>query len=292
MSSSFLVLEGGKTVTNLAFAREVSPFLFGESVCSAVSGLALGDLSGSLPVKNSAKSFVICKIMPASPAIAVGYTEIYVAVLSIIASKCATVDPQETELVAACSKFKEGVIHLKTYVSALNEILPVSADLTPLPNVPTIAPDSNSQLSAEILRGYQLLKGGDKWHTTSFEDDTLTQSFYSPLHRALIDRVLADEEEVPDTFMQLLSLGFNTLAQIRATRYQMGEQQYMLKWTLAACLIPQLTLLLLLGIQWIVNRRRQTKLRKQIKKAEDAHQMIARIRGNHTWREQGRFVEV
>ena len=49
MSSSFLVLEGGKTVINLAFARKVSPFLFGEIVCSAVSGLALGDLSGSLP---------------------------------------------------------------------------------------------------------------------------------------------------------------------------------------------------------------------------------------------------
>ena len=44
------MLEGGKTVTNLAFAREVLSFLFGESVCSAVSGLALGDLSDSLPV--------------------------------------------------------------------------------------------------------------------------------------------------------------------------------------------------------------------------------------------------
>ena len=92
--------------------------------------------------------------------------------------------------------------------------------------------------------------------------------------------------------MQLLTLGFNTLAQTRATRYQLQEHQYMSNWTLAACLIPQLTLLILLGLQWIVNRRRQSKMKKQIKKAEDAHQLIARIRGNQAWREQSRFVEV
>ena len=84
----------------------------------------------------------------------------------------------------------------------------------------------------------------------------------------------------------------NTLAQTRAIRYQLQDHQYMSKWTLAACLIPQMTLLLLLVLQWIVNRRRQSKMKKKIKKAEDAHQMIARIRGNHAWRDQSRFVEV
>ena len=230
--------------------------------------------------------------MAASVAVASSFTETYVAVLSLIATKCASVDAGETELVAACAKFKTGIVHLKTYVSGLDDILPVAADLSPLPSAPTQAPALTNQWPEEILRGYQLIKGGENWQETSFEDDTLTQSFFSPLHRALVDRVLASDEDAPGPIMQLLTLGFNTLAQTRATRYQMQEHQYMSNWTLAACLIPQLTLLILLGLQWIVNRRRQAKMKKQIKKAEDAHQLIARIRGNQAWREQSRFVEV
>ena len=230
--------------------------------------------------------------MAASVAVASSYTEIYVAVLSIIATKCASVDPNATELAAACTKFKAGIVHLKTYVSGLDDILPISADLTPLPKAPTKATVITNQWPEEILNGYQLIKGGEIWQETSFEDDTLAQSFFSPLHRALVDRVLEADEEAPGPIKQLLSLGFNTLAQTRAIRYQLQDHQYMSKWTLAACLLPQMTLLLLLVLQWIVNRRRQSKMKKKIKKAEDAHQMIARIRGNHAWRDQSRFVEV
>ena len=228
----------------------------------------------------------------ASAVVASSFTEVYVGVLSIIATKCAKVDPNETDLVAACNKFKLGIVNLKTYVSSLDGILPVAADLTPLPSLSNQATAKDLEWPEEIMKGYRLLKGGDKWPETSFQDDKLEQSFFSPLHRAIIDKVLVAEEAVPEPVRQLLSLGFNTLAQARATRHQMEANLYVLKWTLAACLIPQLTLLFLLCVQWVFNKRRQNKLKRRIKKAEESHQMIARIRGNNAWRDQGRFVEV
>ena len=111
--------------------------------------------------------------MAASVAVASSYTEIYVAVLSIIATKCAVVDPNATELVAACTKFKAGIVNLKTYVSGLDDILPVAEDLSPLPIAPTKATVTTHQWPDEILRGYKLIKGGEKWPETSFEDPFL-----------------------------------------------------------------------------------------------------------------------
>ena len=274
---------GFSTSTIAAFGRKFS--------ISAPLALA-ASVTGSESIKNKPNHQSFPLTMAASVAVASSYTEIYVAVLSIIATKCAVVDPNATELVAACTKFKAGIVNLKTYVSGLDDILPVAADLSPLPMAPTKATVTTHQWPDEILRGYKLIKGGEKWPETSFEDDTLTQSFFSPLHRAQVDRVLEADEVAPGPIQLLLSLGFNTLAQTRAMRHQLQDHQYMSKWTLAACLIPQMTLLLLLGLQWIINRRRQSKLKKRIKKAEDAHQMIARIRGNHAWRDQSRFVEV
>ena len=228
----------------------------------------------------------------AAPAVASGFTEAYVAIISLIATKCARIDPNETDLVAACTKFKLGVVNLKTYVSSLDDILPVQQDLTPLPSLATLATTSDLQWPEEIQRGYQLLKGGDTWGDISFTDDKRDQSLFSPLNKANIDNILAKKQPTPGPIIQLISLGFNILSQTRETRLQMDANLYVLKWTLASCLLPQLTLLLLLCLQWVITRRKQGKLKKQIRKAEENHQMVARIRGQIPWREQSRFVEV
>ena len=137
-----------------------------------------------------------------------------------------------------------------------------------------------------------LLKGGDTWGDISFTDDKRDQSLFSPLNKANIDNILAKKQPTPGPIIQLISLGFNILSQTRETRLQMDANLYVLKWTLASCLLPQLTLLLLLCLQWVITRRKQGKLKKQIRKAEENHQMVARIRGQNPWREQSRFVEV
>ena len=228
----------------------------------------------------------------ASVEVAASFTEVYVGIIAIIASKCSKVDSSATDLVAACEKFKAGVVNLKTYVSSLDSILPVQSDLSPLPNLSNHNQDSPTRWNEEILDGYQLLKGNTKWSDTLFPDDKLKQSLFSPLNQDVIDRVLNQEAPVPGPLVQLLSVGFNTLAQTRETRRQLAEHFNMLKWTLASCLLPQLTLLLLLCMQFFVNRRRRMKMKKRIQKAEESHQMIARIRGNTAWRENTRFVEV
>ena len=133
----------------------------------------------------------------AAPAVASGFTEAYVAIISLIATKCARVDPNETDLVAACTQFKLGVVNLKTYVSSLDDILPVQQDLTPLPSLATLATTSDLQWPAEIQRGYQLLKGGDTWGDISFTDDKRDQSLFSPLNKANIDNILAKKAANP-----------------------------------------------------------------------------------------------
>ena len=228
----------------------------------------------------------------ASVEVAASFTEVYVGIIAIIASKCSKVDSGATDLVAACEKFKAGVVNLKTYVSSLDSILPVQSDLSPLPNLSNHNQGSPNLWNEEILNGYQLLKGNAKWPESLFPDDKLKQSLFSPLNQDAIDKVLNQEASVPGPLAQLLSVSFNTLAQTRETRRQLAEHFNMLKWTLAACLLPQLTLLLLLCMQFVVNRRRRNKMKKRIQKAEESHQMIARIRGNNALRENSRFIEV
>ena len=241
-----------------------------------------------------------------SPIVAAEFTEIYVALIALISSKCASVSSSETSLVAACNDIKTGVVHLKAYVSSLDSVLPSRSELATLPRITlnsTTTPHPLSPLTSSrptqdhawedaIIQGYELMKGAQNWSETPFEDDNLEASLYSPLSKATIERVITGRETPPGPVTQLIAVSFNILAQARATRTQLTTHFDMMKWTLAACLIPQLTLLLLLCLQFIINRRRQAKLKKKIRKAEESHEMIARIRGQNAWRENARFLEV
>ena len=224
------------------------------------------------------------------------FIEVYVSVLSIIAVKCQTIDPSQTELKGACDALKTGIRHLKTFAAPLNAILPSEQDLSPLKSIDTYI-DSNEELWQEewkttIERGSRLLTQVLKLHPKTFPDDVIKGGIFSPLRLAQLgEQPKSGATKGLTPWLLGTDLQYNILAQVRAARAQMAEYYAILKWVLAATLIPQLLLLLALCLNCFIGRRRQTKLRKKLKKAEQSRELLGRMRFA-ALREQGRLVEL
>ena len=88
-----------------------------------------------------------------------------------------------------------------------------------------------------------------------------------------------------------MKLSFNNLAQIRGMRTQMQNYFSTLRWVLITSLLPQMILMLFLCINYALNKRKQRKLRKRIKKAQEARELVGRMR-NIANREHERFIEI
>ena len=219
-----------------------------------------------------------------SVAVATDFVEVYISILAIIATKCGVIPSDQTSLLAACDDLKKSVVHMKNYVSALNQILPGQEDLEPLTSISAIALDdfekkASSMWFKRMHDGEKLIRATEDMSESVFKEDGLPFSLFSPLRKAkMISRLENRNETYTDPISGLLDINYNILAQLRANRFQMGGYYDILKWTLSACLIPQLTLLVVLCLQFVVHRRRQAKMQKKIKRAEETHNLMTRYR--------------
>ena len=235
--------------------------------------------------------------MPAaSAAVASEFVNAYVSVLALITTKCDKVNSSEASLVAACQGFKDGIKDLKDYVESLDSILPNQEDLSPLKSISTYEekPDKLVEVWHRLMReGDELVRGLENGSKASFPDDEEEHNIFSPLRTAETEKRLAeDDPSYPDPISVILDHTYNLLVQTRSARRQMSEYHQIIKWTLSACLVPQLILLLLLLLQFLLHKRRQTKLRKKIRRAEEAQELMSRVRRQVSGREPSRFIEV
>ena len=220
------------------------------------------------------------------------FVESYIAIMSVIATKCVSVDSSQTDLHAACTSVKRSIVNLKKFVEPLNAILPNEGDLLTLSTLE--APKQGQDWQVEVREGASMLLGLEKDHRHRFPEDEVLTSIFSPLRMAELKKVSLKGSNISSGMQAQhdLELGFNNLAQVRGLRFQMIEYFSTLKWVLAATLFPQLTLLLALSINFIINRRKQNKLRKQIKKAEENRVLMGRMRNWAANRDPDRFVEI
>jgi hypothetical protein len=156
--------------------------------------------------------------------------------------------------------------------------------LEPLTSISAIALDDFERKASPMWfkrmhDGEKLLRATEDMSESVFKEDGLPFSLFSPLRKAkMISRLENRNETYTDPISGLLDINYNILAQLRANRFQMGGYYDILKWTLSACLIPQLTLLVVLCLQFVVHRRRQAKMQKKIKRAEETHNLMTRYR--------------
>ena len=217
------------------------------------------------------------------------FVEVYTAVLAVISAKCSSVDASQTELHSACTKLKTGIINLKAFVTPLNDILPVESDLT---NLKTLDISKYLVWQDEVRTGAKMITQLEKEILHNFPEDNNQGSMFSPLKLEELKKLsLKTSQLKKDPFIYMMELSFNNLAQIRGMRTQMQDYFSTLKWVLVTSLLPQMILMLFLCVNFALNKRKQRKLRKRIKKAQEARELVGRMR-NMASREQERFVEI
>ena len=217
------------------------------------------------------------------------FVETYTAVLAVIAAKCVDVNSSQTQLHSACTKLKQGIVNLKEFVKPLNEILPVENDLTDLQTLSSL---DNLSWQEEVRIGAEMLIQVEKNHPHNFPEDDFQGSIFSPLRMAELQKFSLKANQLKkDPFLYTMEVNFNSLAQVRGMRLQMQEYFSSLRWVLVASLMPQFILLLLLCINFVLNKRKQSKLRKKIKKAQESRELMGRMR-NIATRDQDRFIEI
>ena len=106
------------------------------------------------------------------------FVEVYTAVLAVISAKCSNVDASQTELHSACTKLKTGIINLKTFVTPLNDILPVESDLT---NLKTLDISKYLVWQDEVRTGAKMITQLEKEILHNFPEDNNQGSMFFPL---------------------------------------------------------------------------------------------------------------
>ena len=294
IGSSFLITLSSKVfccIIDLSLSAFLNCLsILGRSLSTSLESVRKSaSISSSLWVRRS----TVIKIFPKESSMSLAnpneFVEVYTAVLAVISAKCSSVDASQTELHTACTKLKAGIINLKAFVAPLNDILPIESDLT---NLETLDISNYLVWQGEVRTGANMIAQLEKEILHNFPEDNNQGSMFSPLKLEELKKLsLKTSKLKKDPFIYIMKLSFNNLAQIRGMRTQMQNYFSTLRWVLIISLLPQMILMLFLCINYALNKRKQRKLRKRIKKAQEARELVGRMR-NIANREHERFIEI